>query len=325
MHLKTFTQTFACDGVFVISRGARTHAEVVTVEIGDGDIISRGECTPYQRYGETLDSVLVQIESIREAIERDISHQELQNLLPAGAARNAVDCALHDLAAKKAKKPIHQLLGLEKPKSLTTAFTLSLGSPESMYENAFKNATRPLLKMKLGGDGDIERVEAVRSGAPNARLIVDANEAWNVAQYEKMVPALGRLQVEMIEQPFPAGEDSILAELDRPVIICADESCHDRQSLPKLEGLYDMVNIKLDKTGGLTEALALDKAARAAGFKTMIGCMVATSLAMAPAIYVAQNADIIDLDGPLLLAEDRDNPLRYELSTIFPPDPALWG
>ncbi|MFK5978466.1 MAG: dipeptide epimerase [Rhizobiaceae bacterium] len=325
MRLKAFTQTFACDGVFVISRGARTHAEVVTVEIGDRDILGRGECTPYQRYGETLDSVLAQIESIREAIEREIDQQDLQNLLPAGAARNAVDCALLDFAAKKANKPIHQLLGLESPKTLTTAFTLSLGSPESMHESALKNANRPLLKMKLGGDGDIERVEAVRSGAPNARLIVDANEAWSVAQYEKMVPALNNLQVEMIEQPFPAGEDAILAELERPVKICADESCHDRQSLPALKNLYDMVNIKLDKTGGLTEALALNREAKAAGFKTMVGCMVATSLAMAPAIYVAQNADIIDLDGPLLLAEDRDNSLRYELSTIFPPDPALWG
>lgn len=325
MHLKAFTQTFACDGVFVISRGARTHAEVVTVEIGDGDILGRGECTPYQRYGETLDSVLAQIENIREAIERDIDQQDLQNLLPAGAARNAVDCALLDFSAKKANKPIHQLLGLEKPKSLTTAFTLSLGSPESMHESALKNANRPLLKMKLGGEGDIERVEAVKSGAPNARLIVDANEAWNVAQYEKMVPALSNLQVEMIEQPFPAGKDAILAELERPITICADESCHDRQSLPPLKNLYDMINIKLDKTGGLTEALALNQEAKAAGFKTMVGCMVATSLAMAPAIYVAQNADIIDLDGPLLLAEDRDNPLRYELSTIFPPDPALWG
>lgn len=325
MRLKAFPQTFACDGVFVISRGARTHAQIITVEVSDGEILGWGECTPYQRYGENPDSVLAQIESIRGAIEGGIDQNELQNLLPAGAARNAVDCALLDFSAKKANKPIHQLLGLEKPKTLTTAFTLSLGSPESMHESALKNASRPLLKMKLGGDGDIERVEAVRSGAPDARLIVDANEAWTVAQYEKMVPALGRLQVEMIEQPFPAGEDGILAELDRPVIICADESCHDRQSLSKLEGLYDMVNIKLDKTGGLTEALALDKEARAAGFKTMVGCMVATSLAMAPAIYVAQNADIIDLDGPLLLAEDRDNPLHYELSTIFPPDPALWG
>ena len=325
MRLKTSTQTFACDGIFVISRGARIHAQVITVEISDGDTLGWGECNPYQRYGETLNSVLAQIESIRGAIDQGIDQLELQNLLPAGAARNAVDCALLDFTTKKANKPIHQLLGLEKPKSLTTAFTLSLGSPESMHESALKNATRPLLKMKLGGDGDIERVEAVRSGAPNARLIVDANEAWNVEQYEKMVPALANLQVEMIEQPFPAGEDSILAELDRPVIICADESCHDRQSLPELKHLYDMVNIKLDKTGGLTEALALDKEARAAGFKTMVGCMVATSLAMAPAIYVAQNADIIDLDGPLLLAEDRDYPLRYELSTIFPPDPALWG
>lgn len=325
MRLKAFTQTFACDGIFVISRGARTHAEVITVEVGNGNILGRGECTPYLRYGETLDSVLAQIESVRGAIEHGIDQQELQNLLPAGAARNAVDCALLDFIAKKADEPIHQLLGLEKPETLITAFTLSLGSPESMHESALKNATRPLLKMKLGGDGDIERVEAVRSGAPKARLIVDANEAWNIKQYEKMVPALANLQVEMIEQPFPAGEDKILAELDRPVIICADESCHDRQSLPHLEGLYDMVNIKLDKTGGLTEALALDKEARAAGYKTMVGCMVATSLAMAPAIYVAQNADIIDLDGPLLLAEDRDNPLRYELSTVYPPDPALWG
>lgn len=325
MRLKAFTQTFACDGVFVISRGARTHAEVITVEISDKNIRGRGECTPYLRYGETLESVLAQIETIRNAIEEGIDQHELMHLLPAGAARNAVDCALLDLAAKRENKPIHQLLGLGMPKSLTTAFTLSLGSPESMHESALINANRPLLKMKLGGDGDIERVEAVRSGAPNARLIVDANEAWNVEQYETMVPALANLQVEMIEQPFPAGEDGILAELERPVIICADESCHDRYSLPQLEGLYDMVNIKLDKTGGLTEALALDKEARAAGFKTMVGCMVASSLAMAPAIYVAQNANIIDLDGPLLLAEDRDNPLHYELSTIFPPDPALWG
>jgi len=208
---------------------------------------------------------------------------------------------------------------------LTTAFTLSLGTPENMYEAAANNASRPLLKMKLGGDNDIERVRAVRSGAPDTRLIVDANEAWNVEQYEKMVPALVEQHVELIEQPFPAGEDAILAELDRPITICADESCHDRESLSLLKGLYDMVNIKLDKTGGLTEALALDEEARAAGFKIMVGCMAATSLAMAPAIYIAQKADIIDLDGPLLLAEDRDNPIHYELSTLNPPDPALWG
>ncbi|WP_428845072.1 N-acetyl-D-Glu racemase DgcA [Gymnodinialimonas ceratoperidinii] len=307
--------SFRLAEVFTISRGSRSEAQVLTVTVERDGHTGRGECVPYARYGETLDSVTEQLEASGGEV----------SALPAGAARNALDCALIDLAAKSQGLRAWQLLELDAPGPITSAFTLSLDTPEKMRASAAKNATRPLLKIKLGTADDMARLEAVRAGAPNAAIIVDANEGWTADIYADLAPHLLRLGVQMVEQPLPAGEDDMLAEIARPLPVCADESCHDRASLPDLKGKYDMVNIKLDKTGGLTEALALRDAARAEGYTVMVGCMVGSSLAMAPAMLVAQGAEIVDLDGPLLLAEDRTPPLRFEGSTVHPPDAALWG
>jgi L-alanine-DL-glutamate epimerase-like enolase superfamily enzyme len=276
---------------------------------------------PYARYGETLDSVTAQIEGLPEGITR----QALQEALPAGAARNAVDCALWDWQAKHEGRPAHTLAGLPAPGPVVTAYTLSLDKPERMQAAAARHAHRPLLKIKLGTPDDMPRLEAVRRGAPEARIIVDANEGWTAEVYADLAPHLLRLGVEMVEQPLPAGQDDLLQEIDRPLPVCADEACHDRASLPDLKGKYDMVNIKLDKTGGLTEALALKAEAEAAGYGIMVGCMIGSSLAMAPAVLLAQGAAIVDLDGPLLLAEDRATPLVFERSVLHPPAAALWG
>ena len=310
---------------FTISRGSRDEAEVVTVVASDGTHRGRGECVPYKRYGETVESVLAQIAEMaaRIANERD-PLSALQQGAP-GAARNALDCALWDLKAESTGQSITALAGLPPLGPVTTAFTLSLEDPETMREKARKHAARPLLKIKLGGEGDLERLEAVRAGAPNAAIIVDANEGWSAEGYTALVPDLKRLGVALVEQPLPAGEDDALAGIERPIPVCADESCHSSASLDALTGKYDMVNIKLDKTGGLTEALKLRAAARDAGFAVMTGCMVGSSLAMAPAMIVAQGCAFADLDGPLLLAEDRDPPLQIDGSVIQPPSPALWG
>lgn len=309
--------------VFTISRGSRTQADVLTVTLRCGDNIGQGECVPYARYGETLDSVSEQIKSLPTTFDRTT----LLTLLPAGAARNAVDCAYWDLEAKIAGKPAWELAGLtEKPKPEITVYTLSLDTPEKMQEQAAKNAFRPLLKTKLGGgDDDIARIKAVRSGAPDAQIIVDANEGWTPELYVMLAPVLVELGVAMVEQPFPAGADDALLELERVLPVCADESCHDASSLAGLVGKYDMINIKLDKTGGLTEAFALKEAAIAQGFKVMVGCMVGSSLAMAPAVLVAQGVDVVDLDGPLLLGEDRDSPLQFDAQGVHPATPDLWG
>jgi L-alanine-DL-glutamate epimerase-like enolase superfamily enzyme len=307
--------------VFTIARGSRTEAKVLTIRVIREGVTGFGECVPYARYGETLESVTKQITDLPS----DISRQDLQDALPPGAARNAVDCALWDLEAKRTGTPVWRLVGLPKPKPEITAFTLSLDIPDKMQLAAAKHAHRPLLKIKLGTPDDMPRLEAVRLGAPNARIIVDANEGWTAEVYTDLAPHLLRLGVELVEQPLPAGQDALLAEIARPLPVCADESCHDRASLPKLTGKYDMANIKLDKTGGLTEALALRDAALAAGYTVMVGCMVGSSLAMAPATLVAQGAAITDLDGPLLLAEDRLNPLIYDAQGVHPPSPELWG
>ncbi len=314
-------EAFPLKEVFTISRGSRTEAKVVTVSVSREGTIGRGECVPYARYGESIESVLAQIEGLPPRITR----ADLQAALPAGAARNAVDCALWDWEAKKAGKRVWELAGLPTPAPVITAFTLSLAAPSEMQAQAAKHAARPLLKIKLGGEGDMARLEAVRKGAPDTRIIVDANEGWTPALYTELAPALLRLGVEVVEQPLPAGKDDMLAEISRPLPVCADESCHDRQSLPGLKGKYDMANIKLDKTGGLTEALALKEAALAEGYSLMIGCMVGTSLAMAPATLLAQGAQIVDLDGPLLLARDRTAPLRYDERGVYPPTAELWG
>ncbi len=319
--LSVTADTFRLAQVFTIARGSRTEAHVLTVRAFADGVVGQGECVPYARYGETLDSVTAEINDLPE----DISRQDLQDALPAGAARNAVDCALWDLAAKQTGTPVWQLAGLAAPKPLITAYTLSLDTPDNMRAQALKHAHRPLLKIKLGTPDDMARLEAVREGAPTSPIIVDANEGWTAEVYADLAPHLLRLGVQMVEQPLPAGQDDMLGEIDRPLPVCADESCHDRASLPGLKGKYDMVNIKLDKTGGLTEALALRDAARAEGYQVMVGCMVGSSLAMAPAVLVAQGAEVVDLDGPLLLAEDREAPLVYDAAGVHPASAALWG
>jgi L-alanine-DL-glutamate epimerase-like enolase superfamily enzyme len=310
-------ESFRLAETFTIARGSRTEAKVLTVRIGEG----RGECVPYARYGESLERVADQIRSLPDGVTRD----RLPDLLPPGAARNAVDCALWDREAKQVGKRVWQLAGLNAPGPLVTAFTLSLDTPDRMEAAARRHGHRPLLKIKLGTPDDMPRLEAVRRGAPDAPIIVDANEGWTAEVYEELAPHLLRLGVQMVEQPLPAGQDGMLAEIARPLPVCADESCHDRASLRELRGKYDMVNIKLDKTGGLTEALALRDAARTEGYKVMVGCMVGTSLAMAPAVLVAQGAEVVDLDGPLLLAEDRAHPLRYDEAGVHPPEREIWG
>ena len=319
--IAAMSRRFAFDGVFAISRNARTHVEVVEVTLTRDGATGRGECVPYGRYGESVASVLAQIASLPQGITRGA----LQSALPPGAARNAVDCALWDWEAKRAGVPVWSLAGLDAPQPVQTAFTLSLDSPDSMRAKALANAWRPILKVKLGTPDDLLRLRAVRDGAPDARLILDANEGWTAESWTALAPELAALGVALVEQPLPAAADEALRDLPRPVPICADESCHDRHGLDRLAGLYDMINIKLDKTGGLTEALALRDAARAAGLQVMVGCMVASSLAMAPALLVAQGADLVDLDGPLLLAEDRDHPIRYDGAGAHPAEPALWG
>ena len=312
-------------GRFTISRDSKTVAEVIVAEIEQADAIGRGECVPYGRYGESLESVMAQLEGQRGAIEGGLGRAALQGALPPGAARNALDCALWDLEAKLARKPVWQLAGLAAPDPVTTAYTLSLDTAEKMGAAAKAQASRPLLKLKLAGPGDVDRVRAVRENAPGAKLIVDANEGWSAADYTALAPELAALGVALIEQPLPASADQPLAGLARPVPVCADESCHDRASLAHTSGRYDAVNIKLDKTGGLTEALALRDAARAAGYRIMVGCMLGTSLAMAPALLLAQGAEVVDLDGPLLLAKDRAPGLSYEGSRVAPAASALWG
>jgi L-alanine-DL-glutamate epimerase-like enolase superfamily enzyme len=294
---------------------------VLTVRVSEGGFTGMGECVPYARYGETLESVTAQIEGLSGVLSR----ADLYDLLPAGAARNAVDCALWDLEAKRSGKPVWQLAGLDAPKPEITAYTLSLDTPEKMQAQAVEHAFRPLLKIKLGTPDDMPRLEAVRAGAPDSTIIVDANEGWSAQIYADLAPHLVRLGVALVEQPLPAGDDDALTGMLRPVPVCADESCHDRGSLQALKGKYDMVNIKLDKTGGLTEALALRAAALAQGYDVMVGCMVGSSLAMAPAILVAQGMSIVDLDGPLLLAEDRDQPLKFDAAGVHPPSASLWG
>ena len=321
MQIDVTRDVFKLAQVFTIARGSRTEAQVLTVKLNDGQHVGWGECVPYARYGESLQSVTDEILGLPDAFSRF----DLYDLLPAGAARNAVDCALWDLEAKRARKPVWELAGLEAPGPEITTYTLSLDTPEAMKAQAALHAFRPLLKIKLGTPDDMPRLEAVRAGAPTSTIIVDANEGWSAEVYADLAPHLVRLGVELVEQPLPAGEDHALLGMQRPVPVCADESCHDRSSLANLKGKYDVVNIKLDKTGGLTEALALRDAATAQGYEVMVGCMVGSSLAMAPATLVAQGASVVDLDGPLLLAEDRDEPLIFDNAGVHPPSATLWG
>jgi L-alanine-DL-glutamate epimerase-like enolase superfamily enzyme len=312
-------------GSFTISRGAKTEAVTVVAEVSRGDRTGRGECVPYPRYGETPEETLAALKSMQEPVARGLDRQALQAAMPAGAARNALDCALLDLEAKIAGQRVWNLLGRPAPRACTTAYTISLGTPEAMAAATAKAAQRPLLKIKLGGHGDGARIAAVRTAAPESELIVDANEAWTSDNLAQRLAECAEAGVTLVEQPLPAGQDEALARIRRPLAVCADESVHDRSSLAGLRERYDAVNIKLDKTGGLTEALAMADAAQALGFEIMIGCMVATSLAMAPAMLLAEQARFVDLDGPLLLARDREGGLRYDGSLVYPPDAALWG
>ncbi|ACT07611.1 Mandelate racemase/muconate lactonizing protein [Dickeya chrysanthemi Ech1591] len=318
-------ERWALRETFTIARGSKTHADVIKVTVRDGRYEGHGESVPYARYGESIAEAQAQLLSLQSAVRRGLDRLTLQTLLPPGAARNALDCALWDLDGQRHATPVWRLAGLPRPEPVVSAFTLSLDTPERMGQAAQRHAHRPLLKLKLVDEHDIERVAAVRRSAPQAQLIVDANEGWNVALYLKLIPELQRLGVSLIEQPLPAQDDDALAALPRPIPLCADESCHDRRSLPGLATRYDMVNIKLDKTGGLTEALLLRQAARAQGLKIMVGCMVSTSLSMAPATLVAQGAEIVDLDGPLLLAEDRIGGLEWRGSQLYLSETGLWG
>lgn len=319
MRIEVTRDVFRLAQVFTISRGSRTQADVLTVSVTIGGVRGRGECVPYARYGETLDSVTAQIEGFTGA------WADLPGALPAGAARNALDCAFWDHAAKAAGVRVWDLLKLPAPRPEITAYTLSLDTPDAMQVQAAQNAARSLLKIKLGTPDDMARLEAVRRGAPDSRIIVDANEGWSAEVYADLAPHLIRLGVQMVEQPMPAGADDMLGEIARPLPVCADESCHDRTSLPALRGKYDMVNIKLDKTGGLTEALALKGDSIAQGYGVMVGCMVGSSLAMAPATILAQGVAFTDLDGPLLLAEDRAEPLIFDAAGVHAPTAGLWG
>lgn len=311
-------------GAFTISRGAKTEATAIVAEISEEGVTGRGECVPYSRYGESPESVAREIERLAPEIARGLSRTALQDILRAGAARNAIDCALWDLEAKRGGTSVTKLADLAPLSPVTTAYTLSLDTPEKMAAAARQSA-RPILKMKAGAEGDLERLRAVRAAAPDAMLIVDANEGWSAKNLRENIAACAKEKVALIEQPLPADEDDALRGIERVVPICADESFHDRASFTKLGGKYDAVNIKLDKTGGLTEALLVAREAETRGIDIMIGCMVATSLAMAPALLLAGRAKFVDLDGPLLLAKDREHGLRYEGSTVFPPAPALWG
>lgn len=322
--VKAAIEAWPIAGAFTISRGSKTQADVVVIELSDGLHRGRAECVPYPRYGETAAGVIAAIEEVREPLSRGLDRAGLQALMPGGAARNGLDCALWDLAAKRSGRPVHELAGLPAPKPVTTAYTISLATPDTMAQAA-RAAARPLLKVKLGGPDDPDRIRAVRRAAPNAELIVDANEGWSPANIAANLAACAEAGVTLVEQPLPAANDAALAAVAHPIPICADESVHDRATLARLKGKYEAVNIKLDKTGGLTEALALAEAATRLGFAIMVGCMVSTSLAIAPAILLAQHARVVDLDGPLLLAKDRPEGLRYEGSLVYPPRPALWG
>ena len=318
-------ERFAIAGSFTISRGAKTQTVTVVAEISHDGFLGRGECVPYPRYGETPAAALAAILAMREAVAGGLDRRALQAAMPPGAARNALDCALVDLEAKREARRAWEVLGSREPKPCTTAYTISLGSPESMAEATARAAHRPLLKIKLGGEGDPERIAAVRKAAPHTELIVDANEAWTPSNLAPNLAACAAAGVTLVEQPLPAGRDEMLAQIRRPIAVCADESVHDLKSLSALRDRYDAVNIKLDKTGGLTEALALADAADVLGFDIMVGCMVATSLSMAPAMLLTPQARFVDLDGPLLLAHDRDHGLRYDEAHVYPPAPALWG
>jgi L-Ala-D/L-Glu epimerase / N-acetyl-D-glutamate racemase len=319
-------ETWPIRGSFKIARGAKTEAAVVTVRLQGEGFAGMGECVPYGRYNESIESVLAQIEEVRSLIESESQHTEIIARMKPGAARNAVDCAFWDIDSKRTGIPVHVKICARPPRPVTTALTISLGDPGEMALMARMHANRPLLKVKLGGDGgDSDRIHAVASAAPNSGIILDANESWRPRDIGRLLLEAARANVWLIEQPLPAGDDDILAKIPHPVPICADESAHTSADLEKLRGKYDCVNIKLDKAGGLTEALAMRDSAHRIGFSVMVGCMVATSLSMAPAVLLAQEAEYVDLDGPLILSRDRAQGLTYSTSTVSPLNAELWG
>ena len=331
--LKVYSENWR-EEPFAISRGIDDNFDVVVVELEQNGLKAWGEATPTEHYNESISKTERLIDEFRSNIENGMTRKAIQQKMPRGAARNALDCALWDLEAKLAGKRVWELpeisihLGAKTnstPRNVTTVYSLGVDTPKIMGKIALKHANRPILKIKLTGDGDLERLVEIRKNAPESRLIIDANEGWTSEHYKRYVPEFKKLGVEMIEQPFPAGKDSILKNLDHPIPVCADESCHDTTDLERLVGLYEFINIKLDKTGGLTEALRLQATAEDKGFQTMIGCMSATSLGIAPAFLIAQRAKIIDLDAPLYLYDDRTFPLKYDGSTVFPPSSELWG
>ncbi len=324
-RLTVTRRTWALARPFTTAQGVKTTADVVVAEISDGDSRGRGEGVPIQRYGESIDSVAAAIEAMKGAVVSGLNRETLQHALPPGAARNALDCAFWDIDANRAYCTVAELAGFGAMKPVVTAFTIALDTPEKMAELAAANRARPLLKLKLGGDGDVERVRAVRQAVPASRLIVDANESWSESQFGEFMPALIDCRVELIEQPLPAGADGALARLEHSITLCADESCRTHADLDRLRGKYQAINIGLDKAGGLTEALALAAEAKRRGFRIMVGGTISTSLGIAPALLVAQQAEIVALDGPLHLASDRAPGLRYNGSTIHPPDGSFWG
>jgi L-Ala-D/L-Glu epimerase len=325
LRLNVTVERFPIAGAFTISRGSRTEAVVVTATVTDGTHTGRGECVPYARYGETVDGVSELISNQLARFAQGGAHDDLISGPKTGAARNALDCALWDFRAKASGQRVWALLGQPAPRELLSCYTLSLGTPESMEDAARVASARPLLKVKLGGEGDPARIAAVRRGAPHARLIVDANEAWRAHTLAENTAACAAAGVELIEQPLPASDDGALRGFKSPVMLCADESVHARDTLADVATRYGAINIKLDKTGGLTEAIAMADAAKALGLKIMVGCMLGTSLAMAPAVLIAGDAEYVDLDGPLLLAKDREPGLPFMGSMIGTYGPELWG
>jgi len=325
VKLRAWDERWPIAGAFTIARGAKTEAHVIVAQLQHDGHIGRGEAVPYPRYGETVEAALADLSALASEVEAGLDRTALQSRLPAGAARNALDCAFWDLEAKLSGVPAYRSAGRARLNPVETCYTISLGDPEAMADQARQNAHRPLLKLKIGGPGDLDRVAAVRTAAPKARLVVDANEALSFDDLSRLAPAFKSLEIQLIEQPLPAGKDQELEGFNSPVPLCADESLHTRGDLEACAKRYQFVNIKLDKSGGLTEAIALVDDARRMGMGIMAGCMVATSLAMSPAIIFAQGAEVVDLDGPLLLAKDRDPGLKFDGSLIYPPSPELWG
>ncbi|MEZ5791176.1 MAG: N-acetyl-D-Glu racemase DgcA [Nitratireductor sp.] len=323
LHFRT--ESWPIAGSFNISRGAKTSAEVIVCRIERNGVSGFGECVPYGRYGETIESVNEQLVAHAHIIEGGGDRNDLRTRMPAGAARNAIDCAIWDLEAKENGVEAHRLVCRHPPRPIPTAMTISLDKPEEMAANARLHAHRPLLKVKLGGDGDEDRILAVTASAPEARIILDANESWREDNIHELMMVAAQARIALIEQPLPAGKDEILSRIPHPVPICADESVHVTEDLHKLTARYDAVNIKLDKAGGLTEAMHMLATAHELGYSVMVGCMVATSLSMAPAVLLAQQAEFADLDGPLILARDRPHGLSYSTSLVSPPSSRLWG